>query len=50
MNWPLSGVSGGRWVGLPCKSPADAREAVFAELLEANLLGQGTGAAPLLKA
>ena len=27
--------------------PGDAREAVFAELLEANLMGQGTGAAAL---
>ena len=27
--------------------PADAREAVFAELLEANLMGQGVGAAAL---
>ena len=29
------------------KLPADAREAVFAELLEANLMGQGVGAAAL---
>ena len=29
------------------KLPADAREAVFAELLEANLMGQGAGAAAL---